>query len=77
MALLDVMMATPLEGVELSGKMTHDPELKDIPIIMISSINSSEHANLLPDDAHIPIDAWISKPVNPDHLLTAIRRFLT
>jgi len=25
---------------------------------------------------HIPIDAWISKPVDPDHLLRTIRRFL-
>jgi formate transporter len=76
LVLLDVMMATPLDGVALSRKMALDPALKAIPIIMISSIDSSRHAALLPDDLHIPIDAWISKPVDPDHLLKTIRRFL-
>jgi formate/nitrite transporter len=74
--LLDVMMSTTLEGVDLSRKMAADPKLKDIPIIMISSIDSSWHAGKLPDNIHIPIDAWISKPVNPDHLVRTIERFL-
>ncbi len=76
LVLLDVMMATPLDGVDLSRKMAVDPTLKAIPVVMISSIDSSEHAALLPDDMHIPTDAWISKPVDPDHLLKTIRRFL-
>jgi formate transporter len=76
MVLLDVMMSTTLEGVDLSRKMAASSELKDIPIIMISSIDSSWHAGKLPDSIHIPIDAWISKPVNPDHLLKTIQRFL-
>jgi len=76
LVLLDVIMATPLDGVDLSGRMMRDAELKDIPIIMISSIDSTQHADLLPDDVHIPIDAWISKPVDPDHLLKTIQRFL-
>jgi formate transporter len=74
--LLDVMMATPMDGVGLSRKMAADRKLKAIPIIMVSSIDSSQHAALLPDDLHIPIDAWISKPVDPDHLLRTIQRFL-
>jgi formate transporter len=76
LVLLDVIMATPLDGVDLSGRMARDPELKEVPIVMISSIDSSQHAELLPDDARIPIDAWISKPVNPEHLLRTVRRFL-
>jgi len=76
LVLLDVMMATPLEGVSVAREMAGDPVLKAVPIIMISSIDSSQHAALLPDDLHIPIDAWISKPVDPDDLLRTIRRFL-
>lgn len=76
LVLLDVMMATPLEGVAVAREMAGNPALKDIPIIMISSIDSSQHAALLPDDLHIPADAWISKPVDPDGLLKTIRRFL-
>jgi CheY-like chemotaxis protein len=76
LVLLDVMMASPLDGVHVSHKMAADPVLKAIPVVMVSSIDSSKHAALLPDDMHIPIDAWISKPVDPDHLLKTIRRFL-
>ncbi|MBN1657419.1 MAG: formate transporter FocA [Anaerolineae bacterium] len=74
--LLDVMMSTTLEGVDLSRKMAAEPKLKDVPIIMISSIDSTFHADKLPDNLHIPIDAWISKPVDPDHLLRTVRRFV-
>jgi CheY-like chemotaxis protein len=70
------MMATPLEGVSVARKMSGDPTLKDVPIIMVSSIDSSQHADLLPDDMHIPTDAWISKPLDPDDLLRTIQRFL-
>lgn len=76
LVLLDVMMANPLDGVNLAKRMEVDPALENIPVIMISSIDSSEHAGLLPDDVHIPIDAWISKPLDPDHLLSTIQRFL-
>jgi formate transporter len=76
LVLLDVMMATPLEGVGVARKMSLDPALKDVPVVMISSIDSSQYADRLPDDMAIPIDAWISKPVNPDHLLRTVRRFM-
>jgi formate transporter len=76
LVLLDVMMASPLDGVYVSHKMAADPALKTIPVVMVSSIDSSKHAALLPDDTQIPIDVWISKPIDPDHLLKTIRRFL-
>ncbi len=76
MVLLDVMMSTTLEGVDLARRMAADSRLKDVPIIMISSIASTYHAGKLPDSIHIPIDAWLSKPVNPEVLLKTVRRFL-
>jgi len=77
LVLLDVMMTTPLEGVQVARKMSADPALKEIPVVMISSIDSSQYAASLPDDVHLPIDAWISKPVKPEHLLSTVRRFFT
>jgi formate transporter len=76
MVLLDVMMATPLEGVGVARQMAADPVLKQIPIVMISSIDSSQYASALPDDLHIPIDAWINKPIDPDQFLKTVKRFL-
>lgn len=76
LVLLDLMMTTPLDGLDLSGRMSRDADLREIPVIMISSVDSSQHAGMLPEGVHIPIDAWINKPVDPQHLLTAVRRFL-
>jgi len=76
LVVLDVMMTTPLEGVGVAQKMAGDAALKDIPIVMCSSIDSSQYADSLPDDLHIPIDAWISKPVQPENLIRTIKRFI-
>jgi formate transporter len=75
--LLDVMMATPLDGVGLAKKINADPVLSKIPIIIISGIDSSEYAHLLPDTMRIPTDAWINKPIDPDHFIRTVRRFLS
>jgi len=76
LVMLDVMMTTPLEGVDVARKMAGDAALRDIPIVMCSSIDSSQYAGSLPDDLRIPIDAWISKPVQPDQLIRTIKRFI-
>jgi hypothetical protein len=44
---------------------------------MISSIGTSEYASEFPDDEHIPIAAWISKPIQADVLLKTVQRFLS
>jgi CheY-like chemotaxis protein len=74
--LLDVMMSTTLEGVDVSKTMEADPELKDVPIIMVSSIATTEYASDFPDGEAIPIQAWISKPIQPKVLLNVVKRFV-
>jgi len=61
LVILDVMMS----GV-----------LKKVPIVMVSSITSSAQAGMFPTDEYIPIDDWISKPVQPDALLERVDRHL-
>ncbi|HUT19750.1 MAG TPA: response regulator [Anaerolineae bacterium] len=72
--LLDVMMSTVLDGVNVSFAMSEDPELKSIPIVMISSIPDSPNADKFPTDEYVPISAWITKPVNPDKLVSTVQR---
>jgi len=72
--LLDVMMSTVLDGVNVSFAMSGDPELKSVPIVMISSIPDSPNADKFPTDEYVPISAWITKPVNPDQLVTTVQR---
>ncbi len=76
LVLLDIMMATTLEGVDVAREMKGDPTLEEVPIIMISSIATSPHAAEFPDDEHIPINGWISKPVQREVLLKTLERFL-
>jgi CheY-like chemotaxis protein len=72
--LLDVMMSTVLDGVNVSFAMSADPELKSIPIVMISSIPDSPNAEKFPTDEYVPISAWITKPVNPGKLVSTVQR---
>ncbi len=76
LVLLDVMMSTTLEGVDVSKEMESDPELKDVPVVMVSSIATTEHAAEFPDDEAIPIEAWISKPIQPAVLLRIVKRYV-
>jgi CheY-like chemotaxis protein len=76
LVLLDVMMSSILEGVDVSKEMESDPDLKDVPVVMVSSIATTEYASDFPDDEAIPIEAWISKPIQPTVLLRTVARFV-
>ncbi len=76
LVLLDVMMSTLLDGLNVSHVMNEDPVLSRVPIVMVSSITDSPSAGMFPTDEYIPIDAWISKPVQPDDLLTKIAQLV-
>jgi chemosensory pili system protein ChpA (sensor histidine kinase/response regulator) len=75
LVLLDVMMATTLEGVDVAREIKADLTLEDIPIIMVSSIATSPHAADFPED-EVPIDGWLTKPVQRSVLLKMLDRFL-
>jgi len=76
LVLLDIMMSTTLEGVDVNKEMEADPNLREVPVVMISSIATSEYAAEFPDDERIAIAAWISKPIQPAVLLKTVRRFV-
>ncbi len=76
LVILDVMMSSILDGLNMSWKMQEDKYLKDIPILMVTSIAHTDYAALFPMDQYIHIDGFISKPVSPDKLLSTIRRML-
>jgi CheY-like chemotaxis protein len=74
LVLLDVMMSYVLDGLEVSHEMEQDPVLSQIPVIMVSSIAGSPYAGMFPTDEYIPIDAWLSKPINPPDLLRVVAK---
>ncbi len=74
--LLDVMMTHLLEGLEVSREMAKDPTLKDVPVIMVSSLAGSRARTVLPSSEHIPMQKWIQKPIDPDLLLAEVESAL-
>lgn len=74
LVVLDVMMAGILDGVNVALTMSENPQLRDIPILMVSSIASSPMAERFPTGEYLPISGWISKPVQPEGLLKTVRK---
>ena len=76
LVLLDVMMDWLLEGVTISQEMMSQRELQGIPIIMVTSIRSTEHLGVFPQDQYLHINSWLDKPCPPDKLVSEVAKTL-
>lgn len=76
--LLDVMMAHETEGFEISREISKHPALRDMHVIMITSITKemSLPFKFEPDEHSLPVDAILEKPVTPAALLKKIKHVL-
>jgi CheY-like chemotaxis protein len=74
---LDVIMSSILDGLNVTQQLQEDPENQDIPIIMVTSIANTDYAALFPTDEYVHIDAFMTKPIAPDQLLSQVRRLLS
>lgn len=75
--LLDIMMSYILDGLDVSREMAQDPLLKDIPVIMVTSLTGVKGSGLFPTDEYVPVDEWLSKPVEPATLLARVQQALS
>lgn len=66
--LLDAMMPV-LDGLTVCRMVKRDPDLKDIPIILMSA------SQRLCEEAHGSADAVISKPFDLDNLVNTVHHF--
>ena len=76
LAILDVMMRGVLDGLHTADTIASDPALRTIPVVMVSSIADTEHAELFPTDQYIPVGEFLFKPISAAKLLTAVRAAL-
>ncbi|MCS7286313.1 MAG: response regulator [Anaerolineae bacterium] len=76
LVLLDIMMSYILDGLDVSREMAKDPELKDIPVIMVTSLTGARAQGVVPAGEYAPADEWIHKPIDPDKLLALIEEKL-
>lgn len=74
--ILDVMMDSVLDGLSTCRKMHGNPDTTDIPIVMVTSIANTDYAALFPTDEYIHMDAFLSKPVDPEKLINKINLIL-
>ena len=79
LVILDVMMDTTQEGFEMSRELRREPEFKNLPILMLTSIDSITGVGFKSaagDEDTIPVNAYIDKPIEPHKLLAEIRKLL-
>jgi chemosensory pili system protein ChpA (sensor histidine kinase/response regulator) len=74
--LLDIMMSYILDGLDVSREMAGDPDLKDVPVIMVTSLTGVKGTQMFPSDEYIPVDEWLAKPVDPATLIGRVNAAL-
>jgi CheY-like chemotaxis protein len=77
--ILDVMMSTWQDGFEMSRELKNDPEFKHIPILILTSITEKtgvEFESSAGDRTWLPVNGFLSKPVDPEILLSEIEKLL-
>lgn len=80
--ILDVMLETGTAGFQVSLELrSPDPRslyraYRHIPILMMTAIHTTTTLRFGPDEAYLPIDDFIEKPVDPDLLLDKVRTLL-
>jgi CheY-like chemotaxis protein len=73
----DVMMSYTLEGASVTRQIRADPELRRLPVIVISAIARTPDADIFPQGARPASDGFMTKPVPPDALLAAVKNCLS
>lgn len=73
--LLDVMMNTKSEGLDVARELHKDEKLKFVPIILVTGVRKemSLPFGFEPDDTWLPVKGVLEKPVKPDVLLRTIQ----
>ncbi len=76
--LLDVMMNYQDEGFQTAYQIRSNPQLKHIPIVMITSVSkvTGFEFNKEKDEEFLPVEDFIEKPVNPEQLINIVRKYL-
>ncbi|MGD2142979.1 MAG: response regulator [Anaerolineae bacterium] len=76
--ILDVMMETTTAGFQVSLKLrSPEPdseyaEYRDIPILILTAIHTTTSLRFGPDEAYLPVDDFVDKPIDPDELLEKV-----
>ena len=69
--ILDVMMAHDTEGFEISREVAAVPELKEMPVLLVTGIRRDKDLayTFEPDETWLPVHKVLEKPVPPEELI--------
>jgi len=76
LVIVDVMMSYVLDGWYMGRQMRSDPALCHVPIVMVSAVVSTEDDSLFPESSEVFHDAFLTKPLAPERLLTIVSDLL-
>lgn len=76
--ILDVIMTTPTEGIQVSHKLREREETKNIPIIMLTAVREKMDIKykIGPESEYLPVTEFLEKPVRPNQLIEKVREML-
>ncbi|MGQ9524318.1 MAG: response regulator [Armatimonadota bacterium] len=84
--ILDVMMPDGTEGFHFVWKLRQDkdPQLRDLPILVVTAIHGTTKLRLYPDqeDAaygpgeYLPVQGFVDKPIQPADLVAKVKELL-
>jgi CheY-like chemotaxis protein len=78
--ILDIMMSSWLDGLDMSKTLKEDLQFKDMPILMLTGVKERTIFDFRPRAGGpdwCSVDAYLDKPVEPDVLLAEIGRLLS
>lgn len=78
--ILDIMMSSWLDGLDMSKTLKHDQQFKDMPILMLTGVKEKTIFDFRPRAGGpdwCSVDAYLDKPVEPDVLLAEIEKLLS
>ena len=79
LAILDVMMVSWQDGFELAREFKKDPDLKNVPILMLTGVENKtgfEFKSAAGDEEWLPVEGFLDKPVEPEVLLAEVEKLL-
>jgi len=80
--ILDVMMETTTAGFQVSLQLrSPDPKseyapYRNIPILILTAIHTTTSLRFGPDEAYLPVDDFVDKPIDPEVLLSKVRTLI-
>ncbi|MFA4842805.1 MAG: response regulator [Candidatus Omnitrophota bacterium] len=73
--ILDVMMETMDKGFDVARELKKDKNCKDTPILMLTAIKDKiglDFKNEAGDEAWLPVDDYVEKPLKPEELVAKV-----